>query len=457
MDNRNEALYIDNGESAGRNNVCISGYDKNKPNYALSNFESNDGKGYEFLDKDIGKVKFPTAEHYLHFQKLSKEGKLQYKEHFENEASPSAILKFIKTVPDNLQLYKKPDGTFNDEAWNKQKYKVQMQINASKYAQSPAFKQCIDNAIQLGKNFGDNGGAACIIEDTATAAHEEKIWGTGPDGRGTNMLGNSQTAFANMVANGVYKGGTSTTPMFGSFNTNGTEDAYRAAEKQYQDGVQKALIEAREPLPNKKVDTSDIPGVQKLTVTENTALPVKEKIAKKEDEPIPEPEPVFSRLETEPAEQNPPRPTREQQDRTANFLHPENLKKVVPHMKSLGWDARPAEGDGSHATPIIFSKGTEEFTMTANSYTTQSTDVNTFIAMLEAYRIANPGKEPSITSNSAAMTPLWEAAYREVYKKDPPAATIKTLGSEKPDPKSAPGKEPSEPEIESPRMGGMRK
>lgn len=436
MINRNEALYINNGESAGRNNVCISGYDKSKPNYALSNFENNDGKGYEFLDKDVGKVKFPTAEHYLHFQKLNKEGKLAYQKRFEDEQSPAAILKLIREVPDDQQLYKKMNAQgspfFDDAAWNKQNHIVQMQINAVKYEQSPAFKQCIDNAIQLGKAFGDNKGAACIIEDTASAAYEEKKWGTGQDGKGTNILGNTQTAFANMVANGQYVTGKSTTPMFGAFNNQTVNEAYLAAEKQYQEGVQLALIEARKNLTtNKNADTSDIDGVEKLTVSDTMVLP---------QNPKPK---NSSKLSPEP-EENPDHPSKEQRSRETNLLHPDNVTKVSEHMKTLGWVASQEKVSPTQVGPVVFTKGSEKFTMDVNCYKTDSSDVNTFIAMLQAYQVSHPGKQPRITCNNDAMKSLWEEAYKTVYNQDPPAATIRVTPPSK---QQAP-KEPSEPEVE---------
>ena len=70
-------LHMNNGQPPNRSNTCISGYSSSKPNYALSNFAQadNPSKTYQFNDPDVGKVSFPTSEHYLHFQQLSSAGK----------------------------------------------------------------------------------------------------------------------------------------------------------------------------------------------------------------------------------------------------------------------------------------------------------------------------------------------------------------------------------------------
>ncbi len=424
MNNR-EALYLNNGESANRNNVCISGYDKSKPNFALSNFDNNNGKGYQFYDRDVGIVTFPTAEHYLHFQKLNKAGKEEFQAKFEAETSPAKILELIRTVPHAMQAFNKigADGKtyFDDDAWDKQKYTVQMQINASKYEQSPAFKECIDNANKLGKCFGDNKGAACIIEDTATAAREETKWGTGPDGKGTNILGNTQTAFANLVASRQYIAGKAKAPMYGAFNNVTTNQAYAAAEKQYKEGVRLALIESRKNLTNKKVDTSEIAGVEKLTIADDMVLPKKPSA------------PNLSHLEPEPKD-NPEHPTKEQQDRSTNLLHPDNVKKVTEHMKAQGWESSRGPSDGVRVSPVVFSRGSEKFTMDVTGYKTASSDVNTFIAMLQAFQVSNPGREPSITCSNDNMKSLWEEAYKTVYSKEPPAFTVKITPNGEPVP-----------------------
>lgn len=57
-------LNLDGSKPLCRSNVCVSGYRRGHPNFALSNFEDNHGRGYDFHDPDLGPIHFPTSEHY---------------------------------------------------------------------------------------------------------------------------------------------------------------------------------------------------------------------------------------------------------------------------------------------------------------------------------------------------------------------------------------------------------
>lgn len=238
-------LYLKDGNQPNRNNVCISGYSSNKPNYCLSNFENNNGQGYDFLDPDIGPVHFRTAEHYLHFQKMTAQGKRQHKEAWEKEPSPLNILKGIRDLNSRYFIQKTQEKYTDYKQWDEDKLFVQMQINASKYNQSDAFKATIMNVIEVGKSFGDTGYPATVIEDTSskTGGQTEEIWGTGPGGLGTNILGNTQTAFAMMWLD--KKISSNKTPSLKDFSKNIVLPYYQKAEKQYKEGVQVALQKVR--------------------------------------------------------------------------------------------------------------------------------------------------------------------------------------------------------------------
>ena len=271
------SLYLNNGNKPDRTNVCVSGYDSTKPNYALSNFERNydpktkTDKGYDFQDPDIGLVHFPTSEHYLHFQKIKPEKKKDYYKTWKDATAGNVLAgvnpKASSTEPCYLKnednKYMSNDG-FNKQQWDEDKKAVQMQINATKYQQSAAFKASIQQAIDLGEAFKDNGGAATIIEDTSTASKSEKIWGTGTDGSGTNILGNTQTVFANMI-----KPGGALPPLdLASYKTADMKAKYDLVDDQFKKGLQPNLIKVRQGAGTR--DTSDLgPSlVQPITVNQ---------------------------------------------------------------------------------------------------------------------------------------------------------------------------------------------
>ncbi|HFD2404839.1 TPA: hypothetical protein ACF2TB_002196, partial [Legionella pneumophila] len=258
-------LHLKNGKPQNRENTCVSGYTKGRENYALSNFDDNNGKGFDFNDPDIGKVHFSTSEHYLHFQKLTPDAKREYRQQWETMTNPGQILDFNKTIPSHKLRYQFQPGQPSPD-WDRDKVYVQMQINATKYAQSSEFRDSIQKSIDIGKGFNDGQGAAVIIEDTSTAKKVEKNWGTGPDGTGTNILGNTQTAFANMVASGQINV-TERTPSLQSIKNNpSTKTSYDKAEIQFKSGFQKTLIKTRANAAaqlgttpdNLKIDTSQL-------------------------------------------------------------------------------------------------------------------------------------------------------------------------------------------------------
>ncbi len=247
-------LYLNNGKNPDRSNVCISGYQKGRENFALSNFEDNHGRGYDFNDPHMGVIHFPTSEHYLHFQKMTPSAKILHYAAWSQQSSPGAILAGIRKssspyyIKDTEHAYMvlnaKNKYEFNTIGWDKDKVDVQMQMNASKYQQSKDFKACIDMAISLGMAFGDGQGPATIIEDTSSANHLEAEWGTGPAGVGNNILGNSQTAFATMVQDKTIVLNAST-PGFASFKNPGVENYYNRAKDQYTSDFQPTLMAIR--------------------------------------------------------------------------------------------------------------------------------------------------------------------------------------------------------------------
>ena len=261
-------LYLQDGQPANRSNVCISAYDKNKPFFALSNFESNDGRGYQFQDPHLGSIEFPTAEHYLHFQKLTPEAKTQRLTEWQSEPSPSRILSLSRAIPPAQLAFKTPGGELDHAQWGPHKIAVQMQINATKYVQSAKFREAINTAIAMGQRL-DGQGAATIIEDTSTCPgkYEETIWGTGASGKGTNILGNSQTAFANLYS--TLQQQTPPPPINTTLDYYLYPNArsyYTQAEKQYQQGIQPNLMNIRQRAGVnqwggniRKTDTSDLP------------------------------------------------------------------------------------------------------------------------------------------------------------------------------------------------------
>lgn len=264
-------LFIQDGHRASRWNVCVSGYCRGKENFALSNFEDNSGKGYHFNDPDLGLIHFPTAEHYLHFQKMNLIGKQMHLQAWQSEQSPGKILAGIRDsnsryfIQPSQSAYMRSDPhgnkKFDGTRWDEDKVFVQMQINASKYYQSTAFQAAIHQSIGLGQAFADNAGPATIIEDTSSASKLEKEWGTGPDGLGKNILGNSQTAFARMLELGQVT--LEKTPALLSFKTGAVSFHYNFAEIQYQTGLQITLIAVRAlsgcDKGTNQIDTSALP------------------------------------------------------------------------------------------------------------------------------------------------------------------------------------------------------
>ena len=260
-------LFLKNGYAPNRLNVCVSGYSSTKENYALSNIENNERKGYNFVDPDIGPVHFPTSEHYLHFQKLTPAAKISNLAAWQTQPSPGVLLAGIRSagspyyIRETDSKYATPGGGFNTTGWDRDKIAVQMQINATKYQQSAAFQQAIHQSIELGHSFQDGRGAATIIEDTSSASKEEKIWGTGPDGKGTNILGNTQTAFANMLMQGQVPKN-SQPPSLSQYSTDYAKQHYDYAQSQYQSGVQIELQKVRalsgRHAGSSQPDTSDL-------------------------------------------------------------------------------------------------------------------------------------------------------------------------------------------------------
>lgn len=274
-----DALYLNDGKPASRQNIALSGYASDKPNYALSNFAPNPTAqlpnvafhypnspaapvptdGYVFNDPDVGQIWFPTSEHYLHFQKLSNAAKKADYADWATEPKPGEILKGIRDPASKFFIDRSNanpafweakanngSGGFGHK-WALGSQAVQMQINATKYQQNPQFKKSIDDAITLGNALADGQGAAVIIEDTSslsTGTKTEKTWGTGPDGKGGNRLGNTQTAFANMINNGSYKPASVVPPLTDFGSSKGLKGFDGSPQKQHTGWV-KAFGEAQ--------------------------------------------------------------------------------------------------------------------------------------------------------------------------------------------------------------------
>lgn len=117
-------------------------------------------------------------------------------------------------------------------------------------------------------------------------------------------------------------------------------------------------------------------------------------------------------------------PTTPKSGRGPNFIR--EIKKIEAALKADGWTAKP---DSKPKEPLVMQKGSESFAVHPNKFTTESSDKGTFVAMLKAFKAANPGKEPHVTCDQAEIEATWQAAIKEVY----PGITkpdIKVEGSE---------------------------
>ena len=271
-------LYLNNGQPQNRSNVCVSGYDSNSENYALSNFENNHGRGYSFKDPHMGQISFSTAEHYLHFQKLTPAAKQANYNMWRNEQDPGTILGGIRDenskffIKDGQYAYRGNDGKFDAPKWNAEKIAVQMQINATKFQQSQDFRNSIQKSIAIGQSL-DGKGPVTIIEDTSSlrkGKKPEEEWGTGPGGTGKNILGNTQTAFASLVQQLKID---NAPPDLNTYKTPAMMGVYEKAEEQYRDTFQPTLVDIRKTskcnVGLAQPDTSKLPNhlVRPLTIT----------------------------------------------------------------------------------------------------------------------------------------------------------------------------------------------
>ena len=242
-----DILYLQNGEKPNRSNTTLTSYRSNKPHYCLSNYHTNKGNGFTFNDPDVGQVHFKSAEVYLHFQKFDKATKDQLKDTWEKIDSDQARTKnrsgiqiysvvesgITKKVTHNLNY------TFDSNEWDKKLLKVQQQINLTKYQQSQEFRDSIHRSIDAGQSLNDGKGALQIIEDTSTANYIEDKWGTGPQGEGTNILGNTQTAFANAIHQNHV--GINTPATFKKSNPKELDQLYKDAQSNYKSEFQKSF------------------------------------------------------------------------------------------------------------------------------------------------------------------------------------------------------------------------
>lgn len=136
-------------------------YDSNQPLYALTNFSRD--------PITINSVQYPTTEHYFQAQKFKGREK-QFLLQLQNTANgPMDAL--------NLARQWTTHWTRADwQSWDKRKDSVMETALRAKLAQH---QHVLDSLLSTED--------ACLVEDTAS--RDEKIWGWGNDGQGTNRLG----------------------------------------------------------------------------------------------------------------------------------------------------------------------------------------------------------------------------------------------------------------------------
>jgi hypothetical protein len=256
---RQGILYLQNNQQPNRTNTAITSYKSGKPNYSLSNFyRGNNNQGFQFIDPDMGKIWLPTAEHYLHFQKLTPKAKNANYNQWKKATAGQILSSQRKMDPNNFR-YGNGNKAWSD--WDKDKIAIQQQINLTKFQQSWKFRQSINLAIKAGKSL-DNQGALQIIEDTSSNSNNkvENNWGTGPMGEGTNILGNTQTAFANAIAQGHVD--IHTNPSLSDSNPSTLDSLYNQAVNNYKNNFQPTLKTIRQKAGSKnqlsETDTADL-------------------------------------------------------------------------------------------------------------------------------------------------------------------------------------------------------
>lgn len=139
-------------------------------------------------------------------------------------------------------------------------------------------------------------------------------------------------------------------------------------------------------------------------------------------------------------------PKAEKKVEVASYLDPEPLELIRAKLKELKWsvEAHPDRDGNVHSATA--KKGTETIKIAKQKFSTQSKDVETFKAMLEAFKAVHPDKAPSVSVEAEAMKKLWEQAYKAVYAGSPVPDNFVRMADKKEEDKP-------EPRAVSPRMG----
>ncbi len=145
-----------------------------------------------------------------------------------------------------------------------------------------------------------------------------------------------------------------------------------------------------------------------------------EKMAEAKKQKAIQPEATSSAVDPKPMADKPPY-TRE---RTPSLLAPQVLDKIVDKLAASGWEKVDASRHGAKTAPVEMTKGKDAFTIDVGKFSTNSTNLETFKAILTAMKGAHPDRIPRIQTNSNENAQLWEAAYKEIYGKDAPKPAV---------------------------------
>ncbi|MGD9592096.1 MAG: NADAR family protein [Candidatus Berkiella sp.] len=148
----------------GGNVVVTPFYDKDKPFFDLTNFARKPVK--------IDGVEYPTNEHYFQAQKFI--GPPDKRRDFLQavKAKGDGPMEALNTARDWTKTWNQTDWV----NWDNRKLDVMRTALKAKLDQYPELKQELMNT-----------GNSCLVEDTGS--RDERNWGWGKDGKGTNFLG----------------------------------------------------------------------------------------------------------------------------------------------------------------------------------------------------------------------------------------------------------------------------
>jgi hypothetical protein len=139
-------------------------------------------------------------------------------------------------------------------------------------------------------------------------------------------------------------------------------------------------------------------------------------------------------------------PKAEPKAEVTSYLDPAPLKLIQAKLKELKWSVEAHTDRDGNVHSATAKKGTETIKIAKQKFSTQSKDVETFKAMLEAFKAVHPDKAPSVSVEAEAMKKLWEQAYKAVYPGSPVPDNFVRMADKKEEDKP-------EPRAPSPRMG----